>query len=286
MPLIDSATARRFAEQWIDAWNRHDLDAVLAHYAEDFEFASPLIVAIAQEDTGALKGKAAVRAYWEKGLRQLPDLNFQLIDVLTGINQATLYYRGHRGMVAETFVFDGAGQVFQATACYSDAAIIQSASMPPVELPALDPASLPARTTSIYPTEELRARITGRSKQALGDALGLRNYGVNRVALAPGGVSALRHWHTRQDEFIHVLEGEITLVTDEGEQCLDAGMCAGFPAGKADGHQLVNRSDRIAVYLEVGDRLPGDEAHYPDEDLKARAERAAYAFFHKDDTPY
>lgn len=126
----------------------------------------------------------------------------------------------------------------------------------------------------------------GRSKRALGGALGLQTFGVNLVRLEAGAVSALRHWHTRQDEFIYVLEGEITLVTKGGEQCLHAGMCAGSPAGKADGHQLINRGHRTATYLEVGDRLPGDQAYCSDEDLRAPATRGAYALFHKDGTPY
>jgi uncharacterized cupin superfamily protein len=153
-------------------------------------------------------------------------------------------------------------------------------------LPALDPANVPARTGSIYPTEELRSLTLGRSKQALGDALGLQTFGVNLVRLEPEAMSAVRHWHTRQDEFIYVLEGELTLVTENGEQALGAGMCAGFPAGKPDGHHLINRSDRVAVYLEVGDRLPGDAAHYPDEDLCAATARGSYVFSHKDGTPY
>ncbi|MGX2041357.1 cupin domain-containing protein [Methylocaldum sp. MU1018] len=156
----------------------------------------------------------------------------------------------------------------------------------PLIMPALDPADVPARTGSIYPTEELRSLTLGRSKQALGDALGLQTFGVNLVRLEPGAMSAVRHWHTRQDEFIYVLEGELTLVTENGDQALGVGLCAGFPAGKADGHHLVNRSDRVAVYLEVGDRLPGDKAHYPDEDLAARATRGAYEFSHKNGTPY
>lgn len=155
-----------------------------------------------------------------------------------------------------------------------------------MQTPALDPAEVATRTGSIYPTEELRLITQGRAKQALGDALGLQNFGVNLVRLEPGAMSALRHWHTRQDEFIYVLEGEVTLITGSGEQRLTQGLCAGFPAGKADGHQLVNRSDRAAVYLEVGDRLPGDQAHYPDADLEARAARGGYGFFHKDGTPY
>ena len=156
----------------------------------------------------------------------------------------------------------------------------------PATLPMLNPADVAVRTTSIYPTEELRSLTQGRSKQALGDALGLQTFGVNLVRLEPGAMSSVRHWHTRQDEFIYVLEGELTLVTENCEKALAAGLCAGFPAGKPDGHHLINRTDRVAVYLEVGDRLPGDEAHYPDEDLAARATRGSYEFSHEDGTPY
>lgn len=98
MPIMDAAAARRFAEAWIAAWNRHDLEAVLAYYADDCEFSSPLIVALAVELAGVLKGKAALRAYWTLGLRRIPNLRFELVDVLAGIDRVTLYYRGHRGM--------------------------------------------------------------------------------------------------------------------------------------------------------------------------------------------
>lgn len=155
-----------------------------------------------------------------------------------------------------------------------------------LHLPALDPATVPTRTTSMYPTDELRARMTGRSKQALGDALGLQTFGVNLVRLAPGAMSALRHWHSRQDEFVYVLAGELTLATEQGEQTLGPGQCAGFPAGRADGHHLVNRGSGEALYLEVGDRSPGDRVCYPGEDLEGRALRLAYEFAHKDGTPY
>jgi uncharacterized cupin superfamily protein len=154
------------------------------------------------------------------------------------------------------------------------------------DLPALDPSTVEPRTRSVYPTEALRAPLAGRSKRALGDALGLRNFGVNIVHLAPGAHSSARHWHERQDEFIYVLEGEVTLVTDAGAQVIGPGMCAGFPAGKPDGHHLVNRSGSVVVYLEVGDRLPGESLHYPDADLAGRTPNPATRFFHKDGTPY
>jgi uncharacterized cupin superfamily protein len=151
--------------------------------------------------------------------------------------------------------------------------------------PALDPATVPAATGSAYP-EPFRSRVSARRKQRLGDALGLKNFGVNLTTLKPGARSALRHWHAKQDEFIYVVEGELTLVTDAGEQILGPGMCAGFPAGKPDGHHLINRSDRDAVYLEVGDRTPGDAVTYPDDDLAAHAESGGWRFTRKDGSAY
>jgi len=151
--------------------------------------------------------------------------------------------------------------------------------------PALDPAEVPARSGSGYP-EPYRTQAAGRHKRALGDALGLRNFGVNLVRLDPDAWSALRHGHNRQDEFVYIVEGELVLVTDAGEQTLRPGMVAGFPAGRDDGHHLINRTDRPAAYLEVGDRLPGDEVFYPDADLVAHDVPAGYRFSHKDGTPY
>jgi uncharacterized cupin superfamily protein len=106
-----------------------------------------------------------------------------------------------------------------------------------------------------------------RVKRRLGRALGFTGMGVNLVTLAPGAQSALRHWHTLEDEFVYMLEGEVVLVTNAGEQRLAAGMCAGYPAGRRDGHHMINRSDRPARYLEVGTSVPGDNAFYPDDDL-------------------
>ena len=133
-------------------------------------------------------------------------------------------------------------------------------------LPALDPASVPEWHGSAYP-EAFRARLGARSKRPLGNALGLTHFGVNLTRLEPGDCSALRHWHSQEDEFVYVLEGEVTLVSDAGEQALRAGMAAGFAAGVADGHHLINRTDRPALYLEVGDRSLDDEVRYPDVDL-------------------
>lgn len=151
--------------------------------------------------------------------------------------------------------------------------------------PVIDPESAPKRVGSGYPAPfaEICAR---RVKRALGDAAGLKNFGVNLTELPPGGWSSQRHWHARQDEFIYIVEGEVTLVTDAGETVLKPGMCAGFPAGKPDGHHLINRSERRAVYLEVGDRTPNEGATYPDIDLVGRTVDGRFQFFHRDGTPY
>lgn len=150
---------------------------------------------------------------------------------------------------------------------------------------ALDASTLPARTTSLYP-EPFASLLAGRSKRALGDAFGLAGFGVNLTRLAAGARSALRHAHSRQDEFVFVLEGTPTLVTDQGETLLQPGMCAGFAAGSGDAHHLVNLGDTDAVYLEVGGRDPGDEVTYPDDDLMARFVEGRWQFFHKDGRPY
>ncbi|MBE9199953.1 MULTISPECIES: cupin domain-containing protein [unclassified Nodularia (in: cyanobacteria)] len=150
----------------------------------------------------------------------------------------------------------------------------------------INPENVPRRTTSIYP-DKFKSVVFGRVKQALGNAAGLKNFGVNLVTLAPGSCSALRHWHTRQDEFIYVIEGEVTLVTDGSAQILTPGMMAGFPAGEEDGHQLVNRSHVDVVYLEIGDRTPNDEAYYPDHDLIAKPGADGHIVFtHQDGSLY
>lgn len=154
-----------------------------------------------------------------------------------------------------------------------------------LKLPAIDPAVVEPIAGSNYPAQ-FKPGVAGRSKQRLGDALGLKNFGVNLTTIRPGAASALRHWHTKEDEFIYMLSGELVLVTDAGEQVLTAGMAAGFPAGKADGHCFVNRSSRDAVYLEVGDRKDEDEARYPDVDLDRRNTPAGRTFCRKDGTPY
>jgi uncharacterized cupin superfamily protein len=151
--------------------------------------------------------------------------------------------------------------------------------------PALDPKALPEQSSTGYP-EPYRSRVAGRRRRRLGDAAGLRNFGVNLTRLDPGAESSMRHWHAKQDEFIYVLEGEITLVTNAGRQRLTPGMAAGFPAGKADGHQLVNETSKPVLYLEIGDRTPGDGATYSDVDLAARMVDGVWVFTHKDGSPY
>ena len=144
----------------------------------------------------------------------------------------------------------------------------------------------PPRTKpSNYP-EPYRSMMIGRVKRPLGDLFGLTNFGVNLVVVPPSAVSALRHAHSRQDEFVYVVSGKLVLHTNEGEMELSAGMCAGFSAGQANAHRLLNTSNAEAVYLEVGDRSPGDSVEYPDDDLKADLQNGNWIFTHKDGTPY
>ena len=156
----------------------------------------------------------------------------------------------------------------------------------PVPVAILASAAPPRAVPSRYPAPFAKS-MAGRTKRTLGDLFGLANFGVNIVHLAPGARSALRHAHTRQDEFIYVIEGEPTLVTDAGDTPLKPGMCAGFKAGTGDAHHLVNRSARDVVYLEVGDRSAGDEAAYPDDDVAVRiGPDGKPRYEHKDGTPW
>ena len=151
---------------------------------------------------------------------------------------------------------------------------------------AITAAEAPARSKpSSYP-EPFASRMAGREKRPLGDLFGLTNFGVNLTRLAPNAVSALRHAHTRQDEFVFILHGCPTLHTDEGRTQLSPGMCAGFKAGTGNGHCLINETAQDVLYLEVGDRTPGDEGSYPDDDLKAMMADGKWKFAHKDGSPY
>ncbi len=143
----------------------------------------------------------------------------------------------------------------------------------------------PRTKPSNYP-EPFASRMKGREKRPLGDLFGLSNFGVNLTQLLPGAGSALRHAHSRQDEFIYILHGHPVLITDAGETQLGPGMCAGFKAGTGNGHQLVNRTSEEVSYLEVGDRSAGDSVRYPDDDIQAILIEGKWRFAHKDGSPY
>jgi uncharacterized cupin superfamily protein len=152
--------------------------------------------------------------------------------------------------------------------------------------PALDPQTVAERRGSSYP-EPYRGPVEARIKRPLGDATGLSQFGVNLVELPPGCWSSQRHWHSHEDEFVYVLDGELTLVTDAGEQVLGPGMAAGFPAGDPDGHHLINRTDRPATYLEVGSRRDDlDECDYPDIDMAVRQRDGRQMYVKKSGEPY
>jgi uncharacterized cupin superfamily protein len=148
-----------------------------------------------------------------------------------------------------------------------------------------DPMNLPGRRTTIYPAEYAPG-FDKRLKRALGDAGGLTQFGVNLTTLEPGAMSALRHWHKHEDEFVFVVAGEVTLVTDGGEDVLGPGMAATFPAGEPNGHHLVNRSSAPATYLEVGTRSPVEDVTYPDADLRFERHDGRSRFVRMTGEPY
>jgi uncharacterized cupin superfamily protein len=158
-----------------------------------------------------------------------------------------------------------------------------SDSRKPIAVPAATVA--PRTKPSNYP-EPFFSRMAKREKRQLGDVFGLKNFGVNLTRLMPGGESALLHRHSKQDEFIYILEGEPTLVTETAEMTLSPGMCAGFPAA-GEAHQLINRTGKDVLYLEVGDRTPGDEGSYPKDDIQAvLGADGKWIFTHKDGRRY
>jgi uncharacterized cupin superfamily protein len=152
-------------------------------------------------------------------------------------------------------------------------------------VPKIDIAKATVRTKGVYP-EPWRAITNGREKVVLGDVAGLTQFGVNLTRLKPGAASALRHWHEAEDEFVYVIEGEITLIDDGGETVLRPGDAAGFKAGVANGHHLVNKSQRDALYLEVGTRAERERAHYPDVDLVGDKDERGFRFSHRSGEPY
>ena len=143
----------------------------------------------------------------------------------------------------------------------------------------------PRALRSIYP-EPFASMMAGREKRALGDVFGLMNFGVNLTRLSPGGMSALRHTHTKQDELVYILQGTATLVTDAGRTLLSPGMCAGFRSGSGDAHHLKNETQNDVHYLEIGDRTPGDLATWPDVDLVVIEVDGKRVFAHRDGKLY
>lgn len=154
---------------------------------------------------------------------------------------------------------------------------------PPVAVAAAEVA--PRTLQSTYP-EPFASRVSGRQKRVLGDFFGLKNFGVNLTRLAPGAQSSIRHSHMKQDEFVYIVSGRPTLRTDEGETELSPGMCAGFAAGSRNAHHLVNRSGEDVFYLEIGDRTPGEQVEYPDDDLAIGDHDGKRRWLRKDGTPY
>jgi len=145
---------------------------------------------------------------------------------------------------------------------------------------------VPPRTTpSLYP-EPFASRVEGREKRQLGDFFGLTNFGINLTRLKPNAISALRHAHSKQDEFMYILEGKPTLQTEDGRFQLSPGMCVGFPAGKGDANNLINETAEDVLYIEIGDRTAGDEVVYPDDDIQASLVDGKWVFTHKDGSPY
>lgn len=156
------------------------------------------------------------------------------------------------------------------------------AEKPPV---ALNAADITPRVGSNYPPE-LAVAVAKRAKRVMGDKFGLTQFGVNLVTLEPGAWSSHRHWHEVEDEFVYVLTGTITLKTDEGDTLLTPGMCAGFKAGIANGHCLVNATAEAATYIEVGTRSPTERAHYSEIDMKAVKADGKFSFTRRDGTPF
>jgi len=150
-------------------------------------------------------------------------------------------------------------------------------------MPKIDIAAVAARKGSGYPPP-FDAPCAARTRRRLGVAGGLRDFGVNLMTLPPGGWSSQRHWHSDEDEFVYVLEGELTLVEDDGETVLHAGDCAAFPKATGNGHHLINKGSAMAIYLEVGSRSPQDLTTCSDVDMKSSSTDGR--FVHQDGTPY
>ena len=152
-------------------------------------------------------------------------------------------------------------------------------------MPKIDLTKLPPREGTNYP-DAFKHVVKGREKTALGNAASLSQFGVNLTRLKPGAASSLRHWHESEDEFVYILAGELVLIEDDGETIMRTGDCAGFKANVANGHHLVNRTERDALYLEIGTRAPAERAHYPDVDLEFERDETSARILHKNGEPY
>jgi uncharacterized cupin superfamily protein len=152
-------------------------------------------------------------------------------------------------------------------------------------MPKIDVHKVPVRSGSFYPAE-FQAEHEGRHKQALGEAVGLTQFGVNLSRIEPGASSALRHWHEQEDELIYVLEGELVLIENDGEVVLKTGDAAAFKAGSGNAHKLVNRAKRDAIYLEIGTRAALERVHYPDVDLVMERDAKSRRYTRKNGEPY
>ena len=152
-------------------------------------------------------------------------------------------------------------------------------------MPKIDVASVKTDVSTGYP-EPFRAAVAGRSRQRLGNVVGLDQFGVNLTRLKPGAQSSMRHWHAAEDELVFILEGTLVLCEDEGETVLRPGDAAGFKAGVPNGHCLINRSSEDAVFLEIGTRAPREVATYPDIDMRAERDGKTQRYVRKDGTPY
>jgi uncharacterized cupin superfamily protein len=152
-------------------------------------------------------------------------------------------------------------------------------------MPKIDIANVKTEISTGYPAP-YRDAVAGRSRQRLGNVVGLDQFGVNLTRLKPGSQSSQRHWHETEDEFVYVLEGEVVLCENHGETVLKPGDAAGWKAGVANGHCLVNRSSRDAVFLEIGSRKPRDRAQYPDIDMLVRKDESGAHYTHKSGEPF
>lgn len=152
-------------------------------------------------------------------------------------------------------------------------------------MPKIDIDKIPLDTATRYPPPFDKA-VQGRARKRLARAAGLSQFGVNICTLKPGAASSQRHWHENEDEFVYVLQGEVVLCEDGGETVLKPGDAAAWKAGVANGHCLVNRSNRDAVFIEVGTRAPTERAHYSDIDMMVVRDHREFRYTHKNGEPY